>query len=178
MCGFVVYRDAFAFAHGICQCVHGRCLTLRHAALKPFDAGGLLFVRLATVDQPAAIKTLPHFVAQHADRHEVAFGFVLRHGVVKESVGEPHECTHVAGIATHAAPFFGGFYCGVRTVAFVEVVHGHKQCGMAVTFLGGLLHPVQVTGFFFIGFGVALKVMAIGIFGVGITGLQSVFEVR
>ena len=84
-------------------------MALRHATLKPFDAGGLFFIRLATVDQPAAIKTLPHFVAQHANRHEVVLGFVLRDRVVKKPVGKPHECAYVAGVAAHAAPFFDGF---------------------------------------------------------------------
>ena len=56
------------------------------------------------------------------------------------------------------------------------MVHGHKQRGVAITLLGGLLHPVQMGGLVFIGFGVAIEVMAVGVVSVGVAGLQCVFE--
>ena len=57
------------------------------------------------------------------------------------------------------------------------MVHGHEQRGIAVALLGGFFHPVQMAGFFFIGFGMALEVMAVGVFGIGLARLQGIFEV-
>ena len=57
------------------------------------------------------------------------------------------------------------------------MVHGHHEGGVAVAFFGGFFYPVDVPGFFFVGFGFANEVVAVGIVGVGFVGLQCVKQV-